>query len=148
MTDTHAQDRAEIERVDNAVKAVAAAMPFPVRTEADMGGTFLLQLDLGTRGAPDDEPDRAMIDSAPGEHWWVDFKDGGVEQVESQFTIDSDPAEVAAWIASEARRAGSPAALSSPDFPSHPRAALSSARAAAPVAHQPRSQQPPAGLEH
>lgn len=36
--------------VDAHVQRVAAVLPFPVELDADMGGTFALQIDLGQRG--------------------------------------------------------------------------------------------------
>lgn len=101
----------DYEAIDDQVRRVAAGLPFPVMLEADMGGTFVLQVDLGSRGGPDDEHDRAGIDPEADATWWVE-SGGGAELVESKFGHDADPAVVAQWVATEARRLGSPAATS------------------------------------
>lgn len=102
----------ENEALDDQVRRVAAHLPFPVSLEedleADMGGTFTLQIELGRRGGPDDPPDRAGIDPGAGEVWWFDVE-GGRESILSTFSADADPVDVARWITDEARRAGSPA---------------------------------------
>lgn len=102
----------ENEALDDQVRRVAAHLPFPVSLEedleADMGGTFTLQIELGRRGGPDDPPDRAGIDPGVGEVWWFDVE-GGRESILSTFSADADPVDVARWITDEARRAGSPA---------------------------------------
>lgn len=97
------------EVLDDQVRRVAAHLPFPFTLEADMGGTFTVQLELGRRGGPDDPPDRAGIDPGAGEVWWFDVE-GGRETILSTFSADADPTDVAWWITDEARRAGSPAA--------------------------------------
>jgi hypothetical protein len=61
--------------VDAHVQQVAVLLPFPVQLDADMGGTFTLQIDLGRRGGVDDPHDTAGID--PDEpRWWVDVEGG------------------------------------------------------------------------
>lgn len=120
MSDTDQLEDEQVAAVDAVVRSVAAELPFPVELEADMGGTFLLQIDLGSRGGPDDEHDRADLGVEPDAVWWLNV-DHGQTQIESTLGRDADPVEVARWIATEAKRAGSPAALaavaSSPDFP-------------------------------
>ncbi|MDF1480330.1 hypothetical protein PYV02_14690 [Leifsonia sp. H3M29-4] len=96
---------------DELIKRVAAELPFRVNLEADMGGTFGLQIDLGTRGGQDDPPDTAGIDPGPGARWWIDVE-GGRESIVSSLGADADPSAVAEWVAAEARKAGSPAAAS------------------------------------
>lgn len=90
------------------VRAVARKLPFPVRLDADMGGTFQLQIDLGRRGGPDDPHDTAGIDDADGT-WWIDIE-GGSKSIISTYTIDTPAPIVADWIAHTARAEGSPAA--------------------------------------
>jgi hypothetical protein len=100
----------QVSEIDRHVMAVAERLPFDVQLEADMGGTFILQIDLGSRGDADDPHDRATIDPGEGEVWWmdVDFAD---RQIKSPYGLDADPADVAAWIAREAVEARSPAAM-------------------------------------
>jgi hypothetical protein len=100
---------ADIEKLDNVVRGVAALLPFPVVLEADMGGTFVQQILLGTRGEVDDPPDRATIDLGEESVWWFDVE-GGRESIPSDFDVHAEPADVASWIADTARRVGSPAA--------------------------------------
>jgi hypothetical protein len=106
----------QIPAVDAQVKAVAAQLDFPVTLGADMGGTFVLQIDLGTRGGTDDPNDRAGIDptdetTGDGEAplWWLDIE-GGTRTLISDYDITTDPAVVARWISQHARSEGSPAA--------------------------------------
>lgn len=94
--------------IDTNVRDVARRLPFPVTLDADMGGTFQLQIDLGRRGGPDDPHDTAGIDDETGV-WWVDIE-GGHKSIISTHTIDAPPATVADWIARTARAEGSPAA--------------------------------------
>lgn len=115
----HEATQQEIDALDEVVRQVAEQLPFKVQLEADMGGTFVLQAELGRRGGVDDPPDRATIDPGPDEKWWLDVE-GGRESMESPFGRDADPAEVAQWITDESRRWGSPAALASADFPTAP----------------------------
>lgn len=109
-----------IARTDAHVREVAAALPFPVQLEADMGadwmgGSNALQIDLGTRGAEDDPHDRAGIGPERGAAWWIET--GGGERVEiSTYSASADPAEIAAWLAATAREFGSPAAIARPDW--------------------------------
>ena len=110
-TPEHIPSPSEVDELDRLVQDVAAAMPFPVETEADMGGTFVLQIELGRRDGENGEPDRAGIDPEPGSTWWMETG-GGVEQSFSDLKRDASPAVVAAWISSEAHRFGSPAAVS------------------------------------
>lgn len=99
-----------IAEVDAHVKVVAAALPFPVELDADMGGSFTLFIDLGTRGNQDDPADTAGIDPHDdAATWWINFPEEDRVEI-SEFTIDAAPLEVAAWIAHEATKAGSPAA--------------------------------------
>jgi hypothetical protein len=42
-----------IEEVDAIVREVASRLEFDVKLEADMGGTFVLQIDLGCRSEAD-----------------------------------------------------------------------------------------------
>ncbi|KAB1641411.1 hypothetical protein [Gulosibacter chungangensis] len=102
-----------IARVDAHTIAVAALLPFPVELEADMGGTFALHIELGTRGTdPGDPADTAGVDPDPDNgplDWWLDI-DGGCETICSGLTIDTDPAIVAAWITEQARLHDCPAA--------------------------------------
>jgi hypothetical protein len=108
MTPMSEQER---QPVDEHVKRVAELLPFPVETTADMGGTFALQIDLGTRGGRDDPPDTAGIDpdDKNGPHWWVDIQ-GGERSVISELGLDTPPQRVANWIAATARAEGCPAA--------------------------------------
>jgi len=93
------------------VKQVAALLPFDVELAADMGGTFTLQIDLGTRRGVDDPPDTAGIDpdDLPEPRWWVDIE-GGRETFISDFGLGADPSAIAAWVAGIARVEECPAA--------------------------------------
>jgi len=106
----HSLHDLSIAKVDAHVKLVAAALPFPVELDADMGGSFTLFIDLGTRGDQDDPADTAGIDPDDDTAtWWINFPEEDRVEI-SEFTIDTAPLEVAAWIAHEAAKAGSPAA--------------------------------------
>ena len=98
------------ESVGEHVKQVAALLPFEVKLDADMGGTFTLQIDLGTRGGVDDPPDTAGIDpddlSEP--QWWVDIE-GGRRTFISNLGLDSRLSSIAAWVADTAQAEGCPA---------------------------------------
>ena len=94
--------------VDEHVKRVAELLPFPVELTADMGGTFALQIDLGTRGGPDDPPDTAGID-AKDSRWWVDIQ-GGERSIISELGLNDPPQRVADWITTTARAENCPAA--------------------------------------
>lgn len=96
--------------INERVREVAARLPFPIELDADMGGTFTLQIDLGRRGQTDDPRDTAGIDPEPDSRWWLDIE-GGMKTHISHFGIDGHPAEVAAWIADTARAEGCPAAV-------------------------------------
>lgn len=96
--------------VDSRVQQVAARLPFPVELDADMGGTFALQIDLGRRGKTDDPRDTAGIDPEPNSRWWLDIE-GGERTHVSDFGADADPAAVARWIAETARAENCPAAV-------------------------------------
>lgn len=103
--------RANIALVDERTTQVAALLPFPVRLDAEMGGTWALFIDLGCRGGQDDPHDTAGVDPDPDNgnlEWWIDI-DGGYETVISEYTIHSDPAAVAAWITEQAYQFDSPA---------------------------------------
>lgn len=106
----HSLHDLSIAKVDAHVKLVAAALPFPVELDADMGGSFTLFIDLGTRGNQDEPADTAGIDPHDDvATWWIHFPEEDRLEV-SGLTIDAAPHEVAAWIAHEATKAGSPAA--------------------------------------
>lgn len=106
----HSLHDLSITEVDTHVKLVAAALPFPVELDADMGGSFTLFIDLGTRGNQDDPADTAGIDPHDDDAtWWINFPEEDRVEI-SEFTIDAAPLEVATWIAHEAAKAGSPAA--------------------------------------
>ncbi|MBN9216228.1 MAG: hypothetical protein J0J04_15745 [Microbacterium sp.] len=94
-----------LERVDALVKKVAQLLPFPVSLEADMGGEFVLQINLG--GTAEDEPtNRAGIDpeSTTTPVWWIDL---AVERQEiSTLTLDAAPSRVADWIVATAAAHG------------------------------------------
>lgn len=98
----------ELFDVDELVTQVAARLPFPVELIADMGGTFVLQIDLGTRGGTDDPPDTAGIDG-PDSVWWLDVE-GGSRTVVSVLGFGTGAEVVAEWIATTARTEGCPAA--------------------------------------
>lgn len=100
----------DIEQVDDQVKRVAPLLPFRVDLDADMAGTFVLQIDLGARGGVDDPHDTAGID--PGDdaaRWWVDIE-GGRKSLISDLGLDAAPETVAAWIAKTAEDERCPAA--------------------------------------
>lgn len=108
------QQREElIERIDMAARAVASHMPFPVELNADMGGTFALQLDLGTpldEDDPDDSHETAGIDpDDPTLRWWYNA-DGGEHTVRSPYGPDALPEDVARWIVQQAARPDQPSA--------------------------------------
>jgi hypothetical protein len=92
------------------VRDVAARLPFPVELDADMGGTFALQIDLGRRGQTDDPRDTAGIDPEVDSRWWLDIE-GGMKTHISDFGFDANPIDVAAWVADTARAEGCPAAV-------------------------------------
>lgn len=95
--------------VDAHVQQVAVLLPFPVRLDADMGGTFALQIDLGLRGGVDDPHDTAGIDPAVP-RWWVDIE-GGERTYISDLGLDADPQAVANWISTTAQQQQCPAAV-------------------------------------
>ena len=103
-----------IEEVDAIVREVASRLEFDVKLDADMGGTFVLQIDLGCRSEADDPHDRAGIDPEDSTlpRWWVDI-DGGSRTILSPHGLDSDPADVARWITSTAIQEDCPAARGS-----------------------------------
>jgi hypothetical protein len=117
---TLTRHQARIALIDAHVQSVAALLPFPVELDADMGGTFTLHIDLGTRGDPDDPPDTAGIDPDPANGplvWWFDVA-GGETSIISTHTLDTPPETVAAWITVQARQANSPAARPTDKEPS------------------------------
>lgn len=91
-----------VEDVDQLAGQVSELLPFPVTLDADMGGTFALQLYFGTEtdeatGRP---VHRAGIDPDDAEAvWWIDY-DGGTRQDISELGGYTTPEHVAAWIAS------------------------------------------------
>lgn len=95
--------------VDELVKKVAALLPFSVQLEADMGGTFTLQIDLGRRGRVNDPHDTAGIDP-DDPRWWLDIE-GGKRTYISDLGLDTDTREVADWIATTALQQQCPAAV-------------------------------------
>jgi len=98
----HAHDLA---RADERVRLVAAQLPAFVALEADMGGTFALQLHLGSRGEADDT---AGIDpDDPAATWWFDANGGELSTI-SPLGLDASPALVAEWITAQATAAGTP----------------------------------------
>lgn len=99
-----------VDTINELVREVAAHLPFPVELDADMGGTFALQIDLGRRGQTDDPRDTAGIDPEADSRWWLDIE-GGMKTHISHFGVDAHPAEVAAWVADTARAEGCPAAV-------------------------------------
>lgn len=116
------------DRANQLVRLVATLMPFPAKT-ADLGGGWTpVQIDLGAFPNPDGtsvedrEHDRAGIDTddmcedhGMAQVWWFETWAGGTDrQVFSTLGPDAHPAEVAAWIAEQARAAGSPAAVAPP----------------------------------
>lgn len=102
-----------IEKLDEHVRAVAALLPFPVEMEADMGGTFTLQIDLGTREGEDDPSDRAGIDpDDPRARWWIETHDSADPYVEiAQLDAYSSPAAVADWLTGRALALACPIAV-------------------------------------
>lgn len=106
----------DADQVDAHVREVAALLPFRVDLDADMGGLFVLQIDLGTRGAEDDAPDRAGIDpDEVGATWWIETQGGEAVEL-SWLTADSDTERVALWVAERARALGCPAAAKRPEW--------------------------------
>ena len=112
MTNQDSMRRPESTQVtDGAVRAVAELLPFVVSLDADMSYTGALFIDLGRRGVVDDPPDTASLDAESEPVVWVFDVEGGSETIVSEFGVDADPADVARWIADQAYRAGSPAAI-------------------------------------
>lgn len=103
-------DEPTADTINELVREVAARLPFPVELDADMGGTFAMQIDLGRRGQTDDPRDTAGIDPEVDSRWWLDIE-GGMKTHISHFGVDAHPAEVAAWVADTARAEGCPAAV-------------------------------------
>lgn len=91
------------------VTQVAALLPFPVELDADMGGTFALQIDLGQRGGVDDPHDTAGIDP-DNPRWWIDIE-GGRKTYFLDLGLDDDLATIASWIGHVARQERCPAAV-------------------------------------
>ena len=82
---------------------VAALLPFPVIVEADMGGTFALQILLTGHGAQA-PAGRAGIDPhEAGATWWFESA-GGEDGSVSELTAGAAPATIAQWISDEAAR--------------------------------------------
>lgn len=103
----HDADALEVERTDAHVRAVAALIPLPIELGADMGGSFTLEIDLGT-STTNDPHDRAGIEAhEPGATWWIET-DGGEHVETSTFTSISDPAQIADWITDRAIALGCP----------------------------------------
>ena len=100
----------EIERVDEHVTTVAAALPFPVTLEADMGGLNVLQIDLGSRTNDEDDPhDRAGIDPhEPRATWWIETAEGA-DFEDSHLPATTPPEHIAQWITARATRLHCPA---------------------------------------
>jgi len=98
-----------VSTVDAHVERVAALLPFPVQLDADMGGTFALQIDLGRRGGVDDPHDTAGIDP-DDPRWWVDIE-GGERTYISDLGLDAEPQAVADWITTTAQQQQCPAAV-------------------------------------
>ncbi|TIH26668.1 hypothetical protein [Subtercola vilae] len=111
-TDENLDERREIrmDKVDEAARAVAALLPFPAPLEADMGGTFTFQIDLGCRGGQDDPHDMVGIDPDYEPLVWMIDINGGEYQITAPHDLDTDPATVAQWITEHARAARCPAA--------------------------------------
>lgn len=99
-----------LDTINEQVRNVAAHLPFPVELDADMGGTFVLQIDLGRRGRTDDPADIAGIDPEADSRWWLDIE-GGMNTYISHLGLEANPAEVATWIAETALAEGCPAAV-------------------------------------
>lgn len=130
-----------VDTINERVREVADHLPFPVELDADMGGTFALQIDLGRRGQTDDPRDTAGIDPEVDSRWWLDIE-GGMKTHISHFGIDASPAEVAAWVADTARTEGSPAAVTAARTSAIHRASYPTAPSvdgAGQVASQPRA---------
>ena len=109
----HAAHAREIERIDNHVTTVAGLLPFPVEVEAEMGGTFTLQILLGTR-TPGAAPDRAGINPhVLRATWWIETADGENSE-DSGIPATADPALIAYWLTQRANALGCPAAAQSP----------------------------------
>lgn len=107
----------QIDRLDNHVKDVASRLPFPTQLEADMGDATALQIDLGTRGAPDDPHDHAGIDgTGPDDRWWIETHYGEYQEI-SDLGADANPEDIARWISERATALGAPAAaaINTPD---------------------------------
>lgn len=102
----------EISQIDMLVQQIAERLTFPAGILAEMGGTGVLQLDLGQRGGADDPHDTAGIDPEDGEesYWWLDVE-GGTRTVISTHGIRTDPTIVARWIDETARIEGCPATI-------------------------------------
>ena len=111
MEDNSGTDRYDVQQrvLNELTREVAGLLPFLVKLDADMGYTGALFIDLGRRGDEDDPPDTASIDCEVSPVVWVFDVEGGRETVASDFGPDSDPTEVARWIAGEAHRVQSPA---------------------------------------
>lgn len=95
--------------LDDLTREVARLLPFRVELEADMGYAGALFIDLGRRGGRDDSPDTASVDGEAVPVVWVFDVEGGRETFMSGFGPTTDPVKVADWIATQARRVGSPA---------------------------------------
>jgi len=100
----------EIEHIDDLVQNVAARLRFAATVEADMGGTFALQIHLTSNHAGDTTAIRAGIDPHdPTATWWIeDTRNDQVE--ESTLTPTANPAHVARWLTHQAAALGHPAA--------------------------------------
>lgn len=107
------EPQATVPAVNAHVQRVAALLPFPVELDADMGGTFALQIDLGQRGGADDPHDTAGIDP-DDPRWWIDIE-GGERTYVSNLGLDADPAAVASWITRTALKEQCPATASGPE---------------------------------
>lgn len=109
----HDDDTSELgERNELITRAVAELLPFAVELEVDMAYPDVISIELGRRGGPDDPPDSASIDLSQEPTVWTFDIEGGMETIASDLGPDSDPVVVAAWIARQARLAGSPSAVS------------------------------------
>lgn len=107
----HDDDTPELgERNELITRAVAELLPFAVELEVDMAYPDVLSIELGRRGGPDDPPDTASIDLSQEPAVWMLDIEGGMQTIASELGPDADPRTVAAWIAEQARQAGSPAA--------------------------------------
>lgn len=98
-----------VHAIDARMQQVAALLPFPVQLDADMGGTFALQIDLGRRGGVDDPHDTAGIDP-DDPSWWIDIE-GGERTYISHLGLDADALAVADWIATTAQQQQCPATV-------------------------------------